>query len=226
MVFRQAFAVEPYQWQLDYLRETRPMVVLKGRQIGASFAGGALAIHQAIYKPRSITVIISRSQKHSTWLAARSRDGLKALGVPLLENTASRLRLANGSYIISLPGTPGSVRSFSADLLILDEAAYINPLTITAARPLIAATGGRLIVQSTPDAESGYFWETVNRRDPGWAHFNIPSSTVLSAKFLAEERDSMTADEYATEYDCQFGRAGATLFTAARVARLMLPDDE
>lgn len=225
-VFEAAYKARPYPWQLEYLRETRPMVVLKGRQIGASYAGGALAIRQAIYRPGSVSIIISKSLKHSTWLAARSRDGLNALGIRLIENTASRLRLANGSYIISLPGTPGSVRGFSADLLILDEAAYILPATIVAAKPLIAATGGRLIVQSTPSAESGYFWETVKRKDPSWAHLNVPSSIVLDPKFLAEERASMTADEYATEYECQFGRAGATLFSAARIARLMLPDEE
>jgi hypothetical protein len=35
----------------------------------------------------------------------------------------------------------------------------------------------------------------------------------------------MGPDAYASEYECQFGKAGASLFTADRIAGLILPQE-
>src|SRR5437764_106724 len=51
VVFERAFGVTAHKWQNSYLRESRNAIVLKGRQIGASSAAAALAIHQARYHP-------------------------------------------------------------------------------------------------------------------------------------------------------------------------------
>ena len=136
------------------------------------------------------------------------------------------LRLANGSRIISLPGTARSVRGWTAKLLIIDEAAFVEPATFTAARALVA-TGGRLVVQSTPADEAGDFYELVTGDDPAWSRYTIRSDevpTILPA-FLEAERRAMSPDAYATEYECQFGKVGATLFTAERIAGLILPEE-
>ena len=96
--------------------------------------------------------------------------------------------------------------------------------TFVAARALVA-TGGRLVVQSTPADESGDFHELVMAEDPAWARFTVPSDAVptISAAFLEAERRALGPDAYATEYECTFGKAGATLFTADRLASLILP---
>lgn len=225
-LFRQAFTVEPLAWQVDYLRETRPTVVLKGRQVGASFSAAALAIHTVRYLPNVNAVIVSPSLKQSTEITTRARAGLKELGERLVQDSTSMLRLTNGSRILSLPGTARSVRGWTARLLVLDEAAYITPETWTAARAIVA-TGGRLVVQSTPSDEVGDYHDLVMGDDPGWARFTVRSDEVptISAEFLASERRAMGPDAYATEYECQFGKAGASPFTAERIANLILPDD-
>jgi tRNA(Met) C34 N-acetyltransferase TmcA len=227
-LFRQAFGLDALPWQRGYLRETRPTVVLKGRQVGASLAAAALAIHTARYSADVNVVVVSPSLKQSTEITTRARSGLSRLGVALAQDSTSTLRLANGSRILSLPGTARSVRGWTARLLILDEAAYIDPETFVAARALVA-TGGRLVVQSTPCDESGDFWELVTAEDdPGWARFTIRSDEVptISAAFLEGERRALSPDDFDREYECQFSKAGATLFTAERIADLILPPEE
>jgi len=223
-VFERAFGFPVLDWQKRYLREDRPALVLKGRQIGASLAAAALCIHQAIYVPNSLAAIVSPSLKQSTEICTRARMGLRALGEALPQDSASLLRLRNGSRILSLPGSARSVRGWSARLLILDEAAYLEHDTVVAARALVA-TGGRLVVQSTPAAETGDFYDMYRANDPAWAHFRVRSADVstISADFLAGERRAMSADAYAAEYECTFGRTGASLFTADRIASLILP---
>lgn len=224
-LFRQAFGLDPHDWQDEYLTEQRNAIVNKGRQVGASMGAAALAIHSCRYWANTNAVIVSPSLKQSTEITTKARIGLYALGVRLVQDSAAMLKLANGSRILSLPGTAKSVRGWTARLLIIDEAAYIDPETFTAARALVA-TGGRMVVQSTPADEVGMFYELANDTPSDWARFEVRSDSVpsISPEFLASERRSMTADEYAREYECAFGKAGASLFTLDRIASLVLPE--
>lgn len=45
---------------------------------------------------------------------------------------------------------------------------------------------------------------------------------TISAAFLEAERRAMNPDACATEYECAFAKAGASLFTADRLADLIL----
>lgn len=226
VLFEQAFGLSPLDWQRDYLRETRPVVVNKGRQCGASTAAAALAIHCALYTPGANAVIVSPTLKQSTEIATRARTGLRRLGARLTQDSSDMLRLANGSRIVSLPGTARSVRGWTARLLILDEAAYIEPATFTAARALVA-TGGRLVVQSTPADRYGDFFELVTGDAPEWGRFTVRSDEVptISAEFLEAQRRDMSPDAYAAEFECAFREAGASLFTAEGIAGLILPEE-
>lgn len=219
-ILERAFKIKAHPWQLDYMRETRNVTVLKGRQVGASQGAAALAIHTALYQPNSLSVIISWNQTLSKELADRSRDGVKALGIQLARNSASALGFRNGSRILSLPGTPKSARSWSAHLLVLDECAYIDEETIDAALPMVAATGGRVLIQSTPAGETGFYHDTVMDNDPAWGHFNVRSDSVptVSHEFLALMRRRKHPDWFAREFECQFGRSGQSLFTSELIA--------
>ena len=226
VLFKRAFGLTPLPWQVDYLRETRPTVLLKGRQVGASLSAAALAIKTAVYWPDINVVIVSPSLKQSTEICRRARVGLRQLSISLSQDSTSTLRLANGSRILSLPGTARSVRGWTAALLIIDEAAFVEHETFVAARALVA-TGGRLVVQSTPAEESGDFYEIVQADDPDWARFTVRSDEVptISSEFLAAELRALGPDAYSTEYECQFGKVGASLLTAERLAGLVLDDE-
>lgn len=221
VLFRHAFGFDPIDWQTAYLREERPAVVLKGRQVGASLAAAALAIHTATYRPNTHCIIVSPTLKQSSEIAVKARRGLRQLGTRLDQDSASSLRLSNGSRILSLPGTARSVRGWSADLLILDEAAFIEAETWTAARALVA-TGGRLVVQSTPGAETGDFYELVQAEDLDVARYTIRSDSVptIAPEFLEAERRAMSPDAYAAEYECAFAKTGASLFSLDRIESL------
>ena len=129
-LFEAAFGVNALDWQRGYLREDRPVALVKGRQVGASLAAAALAIHVVRYHDDVNAIIVSPSLKQSTEIATRARTGLRNLGVGLLQDSISTLRLANGSRILSLPGTARSVRGWTAQLLVIDEAAYVDHETI------------------------------------------------------------------------------------------------
>jgi hypothetical protein len=224
--FEQAFGFAAMPHQVVYLEETRPTVVRKGRQVGMTAAAAGLAVHTARSKPGSTSVIISPSLRQSSEVTARARLALWEWGEDLVQDSTSLLRTAAGSRIVSLPGSARGIRGYACELVILDEAAWISDETWAAARPLVSATGGRLVAQSTPGLPSGWFYELATKTPEGWARIVIRSDEVptITAAFLASERASMSPELYAQEYEATFGQAlgGGALFTPEQVAKLVL----
>ena len=231
--FRRTQGVEPKPWQHSYLWQTKNALVLKGRQIGASTCGGVLGIRRCKAVSNSLVAVVSPSQKQSTEVKNRAKIGLEAIGEELDLENATTLGLRNGSRFMSLPGTAKSVRGWTADLLIIDEAAFLDPDTFLAARATVA-TGGRIIIQSTPAGPFGPFYEmyedAVDWHDEGatapdvrWVRYHVSSEEAgtISPEFLASERDTMTEEEYAQEYLGLFGRPGVGLVDPNRLDQLI-----
>ncbi len=220
-LFIEATGNDPLEWQENYLKETRDAIVLKGRQIGASTSAGVLAIRRARYWPGSLCAIVSPSMKQSTEVKERARLGLERLGEPLKRDSQTIIQLMNGSRILSLPGSAKSVRGWSADLLVIDEAAFLDPDTFLAARATVA-TGGRTIVQSTPAGPYGPFYDMWVEEDSQRAKFMVRSdeATTIDPAFLARERATLGPEEYAQEYEATFTAAGLGLVDPDRLREL------
>jgi hypothetical protein len=205
-VFKAAFGMPPMPWQVEYATETRDTVVRKGRQVGATQAAAGLSIYTARRRAGADVVVISPSQRQSTEIVVRARLGFDNLGEKLAQDNAGLLRLRNGSRILSLPGNSRGIRGYAPALVIIDESAWVAPETFMAARPLVAASKGRLIVQSTPDASSEWFRELALNTPDGWARIVVRSTDVptIDPAFLAREEREMKPDEYAQEYLAEF----------------------
>src|SRR5439155_24917232 len=83
LIFR-AIDYQPDAWQRDLLRSPHPRVMLCcSRQAGKSTTVAALAIHQALFTPGSLVLLVSRSQRQSAELFRKFLDFYYALGRPL-----------------------------------------------------------------------------------------------------------------------------------------------
>jgi hypothetical protein len=125
------------------------------------------------------------------------------------------LRTAGGSRVISQPGSSRGVRGYSCDLVVIDEASWVTAETMNAARPLVAATRGRIVIQSTPGVAVGPFFELCQNVPDGWAFMKVRSDEVptIDAEFLARERRDMAEDLFNAEYMAEFSSGlGGNLF--------------
>lgn len=207
--FSRAFRMAPLSWQEGFLDSSGNVVVLKGRQVGASTSAAAIALHVSRFRPGSLAVIVSPSQRQSQEIAIRAKAGLRNLErAPLEQDSVTTIGLANGSRIMSLPGTEASIRGYSADLLIVDEAARVEESTWVSARALVA-TGGRVIAISTPAGAAGWFYDLWSGSD-NWTRIRVRTDEVptVSPEWLAQERRSMSEADYKSEYAAEFVTAG------------------
>jgi hypothetical protein len=112
--FEKATERSPLPWQRQILTETRDTLLLKSRQCGATEAASVLAAHVALTKPGSTTVVISPSLRQWSEVTNRARLFFWRLGEKLRQDSASLLRTAGGSRVISLPGSARGIRGTAA----------------------------------------------------------------------------------------------------------------
>ncbi|MGD0006170.1 MAG: terminase family protein [Anaerolineaceae bacterium] len=219
-----AFAVSiglttPDPWQTRALRWSGKRLLENcARQGGKSTTAAILALHQALYYPDSLVLLVSPSLRQSSELFRKVSDFTDRLEhkPELPEDNKLSCEFSNGSRIVSLPSSEATVRGYSgARLIIEDEAARVPDELYFAVRPMLAVSGGRLILMSTPFGKRGHFFQEWTKGGPDWQRIESPvtENPRISAQFLAEERASMGDWWFNQEYLCQFVETSDTLFS-------------
>ena len=218
------------QTQTDLLTTNSPYVLLNcHRQWGKTTLTALRALHQAISRPQQQIVVISPTLRQSRLLTHRCRDFARLLHQPTTTDGTNPLSLAfpNGSLILPLPAHPDHARGWSANLLIIDEAARVPDEVFSAVTPLIAATQGHLWLLSTPRGKRGFFYrESTARQSPTHPWFRLAAPAAgpnasgrLSADFLAAEQSRKTSLQFAEEYLCRFTTAERHVFSEDWIER-------
>jgi hypothetical protein len=167
-----------------------------------------IALHRALTVPRSLVLCLAPALRQSQELFGKVLGFYRDLGRPVAADAEQRLglELANGSRIAALPGSERTVRGFSGvDLLLVDEAARVDDALVYSVRPMLAVSGGALMMLSTPYGKRGVFFEEWTGGE-GWERYEIPASECerIPASFLEEERRSLPAFIYQQEYCAEF----------------------
>jgi hypothetical protein len=220
--FAWALGLEPDPWQEQLLRSGSDRVLLNCcRQSGKSTMTGLIALHRALYHPGSLILCLAPALRQSQELFGKVLSFYRDLGRPVLPQAERKLslELENGSRIVTLPGSEKTIRGFSgAALLILDEAARVADELYFAVRPMLAVSGGALIMLSTPYGKRGVFYEEWTGGH-GWERYEVPASQCprISEAFLEEERRVLPSWVFRQEYECSFEETEDQVFTTEMV---------
>ncbi len=218
VAFAEALGIEPDAWQRDLLRSGANRILLNCcRQSGKSTMAAVLALHRALYHPGSLILCLAPALRQSQELFGKVLDFYRDLGRPVPADAEQRLglELSNRSRIAALPGSERTVRGFSGvDLLIVDEGARVDDALVYSIRPMLAVSGGHMIMLSTPYGRRGVFFEEWTEGE-GWTRFEVPATECprIPPAFLEEERRSMPEWWFAQEYLCEFRETEDQLFT-------------
>jgi hypothetical protein len=209
--FAGRVGLRPDAWQADLLcRADRHLILLCARQTGKSAVSAVLALHQALFHPPSLALLLSPSLRQSQELFRKVKDALAALGkdaCSVAVESALRLELANRSRIVSLPGKEATIRGFSnVALLVVDEASRVADDLYHAVRPMLAVSGGRLVLLSTPFGKRGFFYHEWTEGGPAWRRVKVTAEECprISKEWLERERATIGDWWFAQEYGCAF----------------------
>ncbi len=230
VLLAQRAGITPDPWQAEVLRSHASRMLLNcSRQSGKSTTTGVLAVHTALYEPGALVLLLSPSLRQSQELFKKCLDTYRVAGrpVPADAESALRLELANGSRIVSLPGTEVSVRGFSAvRLLVIDEAARVDDALYTSVRPMLAVGAGRLVAMSTPFGKRGWWHREWTEGGEGWQRVEVPANMCprIPATFLDEERRALGPWWFRQEYLCEFSDTTDSLFGSDEVRAAITSD--
>ncbi|MHB8359240.1 MAG: terminase large subunit domain-containing protein [Thermoplasmataceae archaeon] len=217
----------PDPWQAQFLRSTsKRLLVLAGRQVGKSQAAALLALHTALFTPKSLTIMIAPSQRQSRELFGRTRsawdtllDWSKSQGVrvapdPAEDNVLSAT-FANGSRIVALPASASTVRGFSSvALYVEDESAFVRDELYKSVVPMLLRSGGRQVLLTTPFGKRGHFYEAWQNGGTTWQR--ISTRTTDCPHIGREELDELRRQLgpwFAQEAECEFLDVEGAVFT-------------
>jgi hypothetical protein len=218
VTFARLLGVSPDPWQERLLRSAADRALLNCcRQSGKSTVAALMALHQALYHPGSLVLVLAPALRQSQELFAKIERfyGLSRSAAPPRAERRLSLELENGSRIVTLPGTEKTIRGFSgASLLIVDEAARVDDALYFAVRPMLAVSGGALMMLSTPFGKRGVFYREWTDGE-GWERYEVKATECprIPSAFIEEERMNMPDPWFRQEYLCEFVEATGAVFS-------------
>lgn len=220
VLMAQRAGITPDDWQANLLRsDAKQMILLCSRQSGKSTVSSILAIHEAIYCPNSLILLLSPSLRQSQELFRKLQTVYNDLDSPNLpqavEESALRMELSNGSRIVALPGKEATIRGFSGvNLLVIDEASRVPDELYQSVRPMLAVSGGRIVLLSTPFGKRGFFHSEWTDGQ-GWRKVKITADQCprIDKQWLENERKMIGDWWYLQEYFCEFVETNDQVFS-------------
>lgn len=234
---------EPFDYQQDFLdNPARHKAFVSGRQVGKSLTASWIGLAYAITHQDSMVLITAPSLRQSSMLFKTLRSEMSQSGVDdetwgVTRDTQTIIEFDNGSEIHCLPtGRDGSkIRGYSADMIIVDEASFIeNSIFEDVIEPMTFATGGQIILTSTPWGTSGFFykkatkWATDNDAttfstwDPDdEAGISSDQSPLVDEDDLEKFKDGKTKRQIKQEVLGKFVKDGSQFFNSESIRKSM-----
>lgn len=239
---------QPYQWQLDMLdrlQRGENLVVLKSRQVGASWTVAGFVAWLILFRPDVECLFLSQKEQKAIKLLAKLKfvcnnfpDFLRR---DISINTKTRFAVVHkrvGTTVISessvdsLTTTGESGRGDTARLVFLDEIAHLENAeeTWTAIRPT-TSHGGQIVAASSPNGTSGTFARLWMEADGGESASFVPirvhyTDCGFDEKWLAEASDGMTREQIDQEFELMFLSTGSPAFSPEDVKKCYIPMKE
>jgi phage FluMu gp28-like protein len=213
-------------YQRGWVEDASPLKIwLASRQIGKSFSAACEVAFDCMVNPGTAWMLLSISEdlaielgmKVKQWLAAFdlviASENMETIGGTF---SKTEIVLGNGSRIIVRPARPGSVRSFSTNLL-LDEFAFhqdSREIWRAVAPSITNQMRGQLKLRilSTPNGQSGpgEMFYSIWRGEAGdqWSRHRTTIHEAVAAGLradIAKLRAIMAdADGWRQEFECEF----------------------
>jgi hypothetical protein len=181
-------------------------VAIVGRQSGKTRLAAAIATFEAISAEREpgsdlFAVLVAQDQRAalrtSFRYASAPFEASAILKRSIVSQTADTQALETGVTLAAYPCRPAAVRGLRALVVVVDELAFFistdgrptDTEMLRALRPCLATTGGKLIVLSSPYAQSGALWD-LHRKHYG----RDDSSTLCWTASAPEMNPTLPAD--------------------------------
>jgi len=209
-----------FDYQTEFVdADTTRKAAVCGRQVGKTEMCAVDGLHAAGTNPGVTVLITAPTQRQSSELFRRVKELINQSPVDdwgVERQTQTIIEFANDSRVICLPtGTDGStIRGYTADYIIVDEAAFVADEVFTSVLlPMLATTDGTLALASTPFGKDGFLFEEAWTGDD-WHVTHVPSnqSPLVDESFVADQEATLSTLEFRQEIEGKFVESANAFF--------------
>jgi hypothetical protein len=214
-------------------------VIRVHRRAGKSYALAILALHASLTRRGTEVLVIAPGGAQIANVFDTIRDfmaensWMQEYKVEDRRNLPQRISFKNGSKIQGFTtaarskGQAMTLRGQGADIILIDEGAYLNEDDWPAITPIMQGDMNRrqktkVYIASTPAYTRGKYYEfcTSERLKKAWNEIFVPidQNPSVSREFIEECRSTCTSEmEWAKEYLAQFPELGEGVFPKSMV---------
>jgi len=207
----------PYKKQREihsklYEEDIFGVVVVCGRQVGKTLLGINQAIKWALEKKNQTIMFVLPTDSQANKVYKQIIDAI--ITAPVItsykgQSGSAEIIFSNGSKILFRSALQeNSLRGYSNDYLIIDEAAFIDENIVNMILiPTLTVKGKKMLILSTPKGKN-WLYKFFNKGilDHSWSSFKFTSydSPYVNKKFLDEQKLSLPDEIFAQEYLAEF----------------------
>tara|TARA_Y100000310_G_scaffold1909_1_gene2405 strand:- start:308 stop:1105 length:798 start_codon:yes stop_codon:yes gene_type:complete len=219
--------IHPDPWQRDVLESKgKRTIICCARQTGKTTIVGLLARHMAERIPDALILVVAPTFRQALVLFRQVKQlTLDRQQQGIVRDSATELELSNGSRMVALPGKDDTIRGFpGVTMIVMDEAAYIPDRIYSAVRPMVAVSGGSIVLLSTPRARQGFFWNVWDE-GAGWENYRVTAAECprIPPEEIEAARDELPRFAFRREYMAEFTEPEESLFDYEDVQRAFRP---
>jgi len=193
-------------------------VVVTSRQWGKSLLAQNLLLYWLLQNPNQkgcwISPVYNQCRKVFQELTNASHE------IITKSNKAElTVEFVNGSTLIFLSSErPDSIRGFSFNYVVVDEASFVSEQAVSEAIfPTLSALGKKCLIISTPKSKNWFYSVYLKGLDGSGDYISFSGKSAdnpyISQQFIEEQRKSLPASIFRTEYEAEFTDAGNDVFT-------------
>ena len=181
------------------------------------------ALHAALTLPNTAILVLSTSERQAGALVEIAANFTAQLQLPRkrLPGYEYSLQLPNGSRIFAVPAA-SATRGPAASIVIVDDAALVPDHRIAAVTPSLTRTTGSLWLLSTPNGQSGLFYNVWHNKNlPLWLRCKATVDDMPRATpaFLSEQR-ALFPLSFRQDFYCEFLPPHGALLSREEVERM------
>ena len=199
------------------------------RQMGKSTMAAIKAFHTAYFNPGCLVVVVSATKPQAVELIRKLKELMHNANYtdfseyfPSKKESKSEIELklgVTGSRIISVPATDAG-RGYAADLVIVDEAAFIENgdyIFHQVVEPMTHATKGSIMLLSTPNGKQGFFYDCFKSEYWDSYQFGWWINPENTKQEMDIKKSTMTSLAFQSEYEAKFTSSKSAYFNPTEV---------
>ena len=194
-------------------------VIVAGRRFGKTLMCSRLAITKMIEGKRVLLSSTSQDQADAFWEYIEDWCSDAVATGKVYKNSVRRImKFGKGFIRVKTGRHPDALRSGWADLVVLDECAFLDPdAWRKVVSPMLADTEGDCYFISTPNRRNWFYHlyqQAINGKSETWKAWNFPTTAnpYISKRALELLVEDMTEEDYQQEILAQFLEGEGSVF--------------